>query len=252
MKLAPIFSFFFIARAALPPKSSNQLIAEATTIFVGTVTHLESSIVNDSGEPEESRARGDHTKHEVVEVSIKVSKVDKTNHVDVVYKGSEVAIVYRHILLPVGYVGPQGQTYGLEVGSDVSVFTVDNSRVGPFQRSPALLELVEPNGWENEGTGGRDELVRQITTRKDVGPPPLKLMHSRRHGFALDVPLTLARTVTKDECSWLDEELPKGSIVYLFRGHTYGLIGNTGVAVSKINGAEEFFEVPVDALVPSS
>lgn len=59
--------------------------------------------------------------------------------------------------------------------------------------------------------------------------------------------LQLKRDVTKEECSWLEKDLKKGDIVYKYTKHTYGAISPTGIACSKEEGKDPFFEVPVDA-----
>lgn len=57
----------------------------------------------------------------------------------------------------------------------------------------------------------------------------------------------LNRTVTKEECNWLDGDIPEGTIVYRFYGATYGCIG-PGIAVSYQEGQNPFFEMPYDSL----
>ena len=58
----------------------------------------------------------------------------------------------------------------------------------------------------------------------------------------------LTRTVTQDECRWLDHAFIEGQTVFLFHGPTYGCIGPYGVAVSMAYGEGPFFELPADAL----
>jgi hypothetical protein len=60
--------------------------------------------------------------------------------------------------------------------------------------------------------------------------------------------LIVTRTVTTDECDWLEQDIQKGQIVFVFTGCTYGAI-NSGIAVS-LTGAHDnpFFELPQDAL----
>ena len=60
----------------------------------------------------------------------------------------------------------------------------------------------------------------------------------------------LIRTVTKKECPWLDQDLPKGFIVYNYVGYTYGCISRDGKAVSLKDdpkAQEPFFEIPRDS-----
>jgi hypothetical protein len=65
------------------------------------------------------------------------------------------------------------------------------------------------------------------------------------------VKMTLRRTVTRDECPWLDEDLPQGTEVFTFHGPTYGCISPDGRAVSAVEDETPFFEVPYDALTES-
>lgn len=58
----------------------------------------------------------------------------------------------------------------------------------------------------------------------------------------------LSRNVTKQECSWLDNDLEKGKTVYAFKGYTYGCISPTGVAVSDEPDKIPFYEIPKDAI----
>jgi len=58
----------------------------------------------------------------------------------------------------------------------------------------------------------------------------------------------VARTVTTEECDWLEEDIKQGTIVYKFSGATYGCIGPNGTAVSLTKGENPFFELPYDSL----
>lgn len=58
----------------------------------------------------------------------------------------------------------------------------------------------------------------------------------------------LKRTVTPEECSWLDKAVHKGTIVFQFYGATYGCITPNGTAVSIIKGKGPFFELPNNSL----
>lgn len=58
----------------------------------------------------------------------------------------------------------------------------------------------------------------------------------------------LKRNITTKECSWLKPGLKKGSVVYRYDKHTYGCIGNNGIAVSDEPNEEPFYEVPKDAV----
>jgi len=55
------------------------------------------------------------------------------------------------------------------------------------------------------------------------------------------------RTITKQECHWLDADIPVGTTVHEFTGCTYGCIGD-GIAVSLEEGKTPFFEIPADAV----
>jgi len=59
--------------------------------------------------------------------------------------------------------------------------------------------------------------------------------------------MKLIRAVTRDECPWLDEDLPAGLDVHKFNGCTYGCIG-AGIAVSRQPNESPFFEIPRDAV----
>jgi hypothetical protein len=58
----------------------------------------------------------------------------------------------------------------------------------------------------------------------------------------------LTRDVTKDECTWLNADLAKGTVVYKYPWVTYGCISPSGRAVSLEIGGP-FLELPRDALM---
>ena len=60
--------------------------------------------------------------------------------------------------------------------------------------------------------------------------------------------LVLNRNVTIQECPWLDEDLPKGTVVWSYDDHTYGCVSSKGVAVTAKAAETPFFEVPLDAV----
>ena len=64
-----------------------------------------------------------------------------------------------------------------------------------------------------------------------------------------EFPLRITRTLTTEECPWLDEPIAEGTVVWSFRGYTYGCITPSGVAVSAVRGEHPFFEVPLDAVI---
>jgi hypothetical protein len=57
------------------------------------------------------------------------------------------------------------------------------------------------------------------------------------------------RDLTREECEWLPFDIPKGTHLREYVGHTYGVITRDGVAV-EIDG--RFYEVPRDALEVSA
>ncbi|HDH31627.1 MAG TPA: hypothetical protein ENH26_02540 [Candidatus Wolfebacteria bacterium] len=58
----------------------------------------------------------------------------------------------------------------------------------------------------------------------------------------------LNRKLTTEECLWLKKDLPKGKKVFKYDGHTYGVIGLTGVAVSDKADKIPFYEVPKNSV----
>ena len=169
---------------------------------------------------------------------------------------------YRKIALPMGMVGPTGQYSTPNAGERYRFFA--NEEGG----------LIEPNGFEKvvggkrAGSRAAGEERGQLAVPKRVPEPladadadayadvesftPPKLKHSRRGGFTGGEKLVLTRRVSTDECPWLDSDLPQGQHVYVYRGHTYGVVGPAGLAVSRAppdEGADEpFFELPRDAV----
>lgn len=64
--------------------------------------------------------------------------------------------------------------------------------------------------------------------------------------------LRIVRPVTKAECPWLHDcdELAAGDTVFRFHGATYGCINHEkGIAVSKVDGENPFFQIPHDGFV---
>lgn len=59
----------------------------------------------------------------------------------------------------------------------------------------------------------------------------------------------LRRDVTQAECPWLDADMAAGTHVFEFYGATYGCIGHNGVAVTKEDQENPFFEIPANALL---
>lgn len=57
------------------------------------------------------------------------------------------------------------------------------------------------------------------------------------------------RTITKEECRWLDNEVAEGTIVYLCLKPTYGCISPSGTACTlDPSGGYPFLELPTSAL----
>ncbi len=56
----------------------------------------------------------------------------------------------------------------------------------------------------------------------------------------------LTRDVKKSECSWLDVDMKKGEIVYLYTGCTYGCCRDEAYTYQE--GKTPFFELPNDAV----
>jgi hypothetical protein len=64
--------------------------------------------------------------------------------------------------------------------------------------------------------------------------------------------LIVTRTVTTDECDWLDRDVIEGELVVAFFGCTYGCISPNGIAVSRTGPLDNpFFELPRDAIAPA-
>jgi hypothetical protein len=59
----------------------------------------------------------------------------------------------------------------------------------------------------------------------------------------------LKRTVTINECPWLERNFNAGEKVYEYKGHTYGVISPDGIACTETIDDTPFFELPKDALV---
>lgn len=58
----------------------------------------------------------------------------------------------------------------------------------------------------------------------------------------------VSRNVSREECHWLDEDVPEGTTVYLYSGPTYGCVSGAGMAVSLEQDQTPFFELPRTAL----
>lgn len=60
--------------------------------------------------------------------------------------------------------------------------------------------------------------------------------------------LKIIRDVTIKECCWLENNILKDTIVYIYDGYTYGCITSNGIAVTINYNEHPFFEIPRDAL----
>lgn len=59
--------------------------------------------------------------------------------------------------------------------------------------------------------------------------------------------MTLSADVLKKDHKWLDRDLKKGEVVYMFYGNTNGCISEKGIACTS-GKATEFFELPATKL----
>ena len=55
------------------------------------------------------------------------------------------------------------------------------------------------------------------------------------------------RAITTTECSWLEQEIPAGTIM-LVSSDPYGCCGPEGLPI-QLEGSSRMFEVPLDAVV---
>ena len=58
----------------------------------------------------------------------------------------------------------------------------------------------------------------------------------------------LTRTVTQEECPWLDRTYKEGEEVFKYTNYTYGCITQYGVACCDVEDETPFFELPMSAL----
>lgn len=58
----------------------------------------------------------------------------------------------------------------------------------------------------------------------------------------------VTRDVTVSECSWLDEDIKKGTVVYKYYGATYGCVNPYGIACTMEEDKTPFLEIPLSAL----
>jgi len=256
---------------ALPPMSGDSLMSQSSHVFSGTVMKYTSARLLTFGRENREIWRGtdiesDPSKLDAFELG--AGQVDRTSghvweteaviSVDEWFKGGPGpthTVRYRNVALPQGMVGGTGQHTSPKMGGERYMFYV--TRAG---------NLIEPNGCEREASlsaSKASKLREQRVEPPKVQPVPLededgvstsfsppKLKHSRRGGFMGGEKLVLTRAVTQDECPWLDGDLTQGQHVWVYRGHTYGVVGPSGLAVSHAPPEEEgaFFELPRDAV----
>jgi len=232
-----------VCLAAIPPLPVEVLKSNSEVVALGVVGSCRSSIVDSNGIvlQDQEEARGQHTKYKVTTFSFHVEHVEKGS----VDQEETKTLAYREIILPMHFVGLQGQNEDLSEGDRVRVFAM-RAPAGSSEYASAEADsiLLEPNGWETIEVLAAD-------TRKSENPrTPPRLVHSRHHGFVPDTPLRLNRTVTKRECPWLDNDIEAGTKVYLYSGYTYGTVDfRIGVAVTLAPGPNEsFIELPASAL----
>ena len=56
------------------------------------------------------------------------------------------------------------------------------------------------------------------------------------------------RVITTKECPWLAYDIPAGLEVFEYKGHTYNLISNKGIAVTFEEDSSYFLEIPKDSI----
>jgi hypothetical protein len=61
--------------------------------------------------------------------------------------------------------------------------------------------------------------------------------------------LKLVRDMTAEECPWLDNDIPAGTIVFEYRGPTYGLKEHEDLIFVSFEGGTPFFQLPLNSLV---
>ena len=59
--------------------------------------------------------------------------------------------------------------------------------------------------------------------------------------------IVTTRDIRTEECPWLGNDIPAGTLLYRFTGITYGCITPEGTAVSEEKDVNPFFEIPDDS-----
>lgn len=60
--------------------------------------------------------------------------------------------------------------------------------------------------------------------------------------------IVTSRVITQMECPWLDVDIPAGTQLWTYDGHSYGCVSPGGVAVTAKAAETPFFEIPKDAI----
>ena len=275
------------ARGALPPLRNRQDFAKV--VATGVLESLNSSVVDAEGrrlrsDDAASQRLGGAITHRIFDGTLRVATVAKQpdgdggSGVAMLASGSALAFSFRKVILPSGMVGNTGQAGSLPtVGQRLTIYASASPKAttGLWGTAKGGCVLLEPNGFDvivveeggespaptqRAGAGTLEDVATESlffsSSSSQESPPrsPLlsRLQHSRRHGLGNGPAgaLRLTRDVTTEECDWLEGDLRAGAVVYMFRGHTYGVVGREGVAVTREEGADApFFELPADALV---
>lgn len=110
--------------AALPPQSSELLLEGSSDVVVGTVVKLKSW-----------SERVKYGRDEVFVALLRVDSVEKGK----LQPGVLIEVHYRQTQSRAkGWVGPQGQSKGLEQGQTARLY---------LNKSEGVYRLLEPNGW---------------------------------------------------------------------------------------------------------
>ena len=260
------------ANGALPPLPTWRREELATVIATGVLEETNSTIVGPEGQRlsigDLAKNPDNAIRHRIFDGSLRVSAVHKQPSTSPssskqIAVGDKLVVSFRRVMHPGGMVGALGQNSLAFDGEHLKIYATSYGSLAETPKhyrkvARGEVYLLEPNGFDRlkadeDGWHGSREGTGELHggagrgLGAEAGPEVGSLIHSRRRGF--NGPLVLARDVTKEECDWLDGDLRKGDEVHLFHGHTYGVIGKSGVAVTKTrDGDTPFFELPADAL----
>lgn len=80
----------------------------------------------------------------------------------------------------------------------------------------------------------------------------VEIYRRRREGeYAPGKRLKVVRDVTREECPWLKHDIPSGTVLFEYRGPTYGIKNDDHTAVS-LDGGIPFFQLPTNSLVDTA